>query len=113
MLTDTPRVIYVIAFFGHSFDHADVLQKPIPLGVVASTSSLAAIVIAAILKVNPNRLLLTLANDVRILVATSNISEASDGTKNFAELFRTFPCNGESRDSSGATAADPMIFCVA
>ena len=52
---DAPGVVDVVAFFGHGFDEADVLEEPVALGVIVAAAASAGIIVAAVLKEDAER----------------------------------------------------------
>ena len=70
-------------------EHLLVCQPPVSVLVVQ--------VVGAVLKVDPNRLFLGLADDPGIGVTVSDVGKAADVTEHFAELIRAFPGDGEAQ----------------
>src|SRR5207237_10144948 len=85
-----------------------VLQEPVaPLVVGWIVRSNAAVVVAAVLQVNPQRLLFAFADNGRVRIAATEVHETADQAEHLSKLVRTFPRDGEGRDRSRARAADP------
>src|SRR5947207_2158593 len=107
---DAPGVVHVVALFGQRLDQPHVLQEPVARRIVGAAAALAAVVVAAILKENADRLPLALADLFGIDVAAAKIREASDDAQDFAELVRPLPGDGEGGNRAGARAADATVF---
>jgi len=73
-----PDVIHVIALFREGIDEADVLVKPVARGVVLAPLADAAVVVAAVLKEDTDRLLVGSEDTFGIDLAASQIDEAAE-----------------------------------
>src|SRR5436309_5889604 len=103
---DAPRVIEVVALVGESVHEFDVLHEPVARLVVLPVAADAAIVVAAVLKVDPDRFLLGLPHDVGVRVAAAQVREAADDAEDLVEVGRPLPRDGERGDRARAGAAD-------
>ena len=109
-----PRVVQVVALFGQRVFEAHVLEKPVAPRVVHAFPSRAAVVVAAVLQEDAQRLLLAFPDDVcvRVAAAIAEIDEAADNAQHLAEVVRTLPCDRKSRNRAGAGTANPMALGV-
>src|SRR5690349_4244753 len=110
---DAPSVVHVVALFRQCLGQPDVLIEPISLLVVfsATATARAAIIIAAILHEDANRLLLLCQDLVGISAAAAGaaqIGEAAHDRDHLAELIRPLPgdceCGNAARTRAGDTA---------
>lgn len=78
--------------------HLLIRQRPVPMQVIE--------VVGPILQEDADRLLLGLADDAGVGIATTNVRETADVAEDFAEQVWPFPSHGEGTNSTTADAAD-------
>lgn len=89
---------------GESLGHLLVGEPPIAVGVIE--------VIATVLKPDPDRTFLFLANQGWVDVSATDVGEAADVTDDFAEEVRSFPSHSEGADAAGTCATNDPLFRV-
>ena len=97
---DSPTIIQVVSLLGESSNHFAVLLIPVPLRVVATSSSSSPIVIQAILKKDPYGFFGMLSNQFRVDVAAPNVRETPDGGEDLAKSIRPMPGHGKGTDGA-------------
>ena len=90
---DAPRVIYFITLGRKRLHQADVLIEPIAFWIGRM-----AVIIAAVLHKNADRLHFAIGHQFRENVATPDIGETSCNRDELAEIIRPEPCDAERRD---------------
>ena len=107
VLVNTPDIVHVVAFGRERFHHADVLIKPV-LGLIVGRffGSPAADVVAPVAEKDTERLLVALADEVWVCIASAQIDKTANVAQNLAEFIGALPCNGERSD--GARTRPPM-----
>src|ERR1039457_5901039 len=109
---NAPRVVHLVALFGERLLHADVLIEPIARLIVAAVGSQTPIIVPAIHQEDTNRLLLALADDIRIGISAANVGETTDVAQHFSEVARPLPRHGESGDGARTRPADAMALGI-
>src|SRR3954470_6594459 len=112
MQADAPGVIEVVSLLRQCIGEANVLIKPVARLVVFSILSHAAMVVAAILHEDANRLFLSCQYFFRIDMSSSEICEAADDGEDLSKLIRPLPRHRERGYSTRACAADAMPLRV-
>src|SRR5262245_48427864 len=103
---DAPRVVQIVALVGQRAHQPHVLQEPVARLVVLAVTSDAAVVVAAVLQVDADRLPVGPPDDVGVGVTAAEVGEAADDAEHLAELVGPLPRDGERRDGARAGAAD-------
>ena len=97
---DSPGVGHVVARVRERLHQPYVLQEPVAPFVVLAVASDAAVIVAAVLQVNPNRLLRVVPNEIGVGISAAQVREAANDAENFSELVRPLPGYSERRDRS-------------
>src|ERR1017187_5484208 len=109
---NAPRVVHLVALFGERLLHADVLIEPIARLIVAAVGSQTPIIVPAIHQEHTQRLLIALADNVRIGISAANVSETTHVAQHFSEVVRPLPRHGESRNGPRTRPADAMALGI-
>src|SRR5205085_3955063 len=109
---DAPGVADLVALLGQRLHQGDVLVEPVAPLIVGAAAPDAAIVVAAILHEDADRLLLALADDLGIGVAAADVREAADDAEHLVEVVRPLPGHGECGNRAGTGTANAVSLRV-
>src|SRR5262245_36404905 len=94
-------ILQVVTLLLQSRDHGLVLEEPVAGGVAG-----VAVVLAAVLNEDADRLAVGLADQLRVDVPPADVGEAADQADHLAELVGALPGHGEGADRPAAGPAD-------